>query len=197
MIELALAAGHYIGVETIETLRFDPDDGLWELDRHIARLGASAAAFDFHFDRHQARNALHCATFRLREAARVRMLLSPNEPVAVALIPLPVDPSDFRLRHKTSDRAFYDDARRAAGAFEVVFVREDGLVTEGSFTNVFVERDGTLVTPPVAHGLLPGILRETLIESGEAIEGQLTLADLREGFLIGNALRGLIKAHLR
>ena len=51
-----------------------------------------------------------------------------------------------------------------------------------------------LVTPPLARGLLPGVLRETLIAEGKAIEGELTVADLAGGFFIGNALRGLIPA---
>jgi para-aminobenzoate synthetase/4-amino-4-deoxychorismate lyase len=29
-------------------------------------------------------------------------------------------------------------------------------VTEGCFTSIFVERDGILLTPPLALGLLPG-----------------------------------------
>ena len=52
---------------------------------------------------------------------------APAEPVEVALAPLPVAADDFRLRHKTSDRAFYDEARAAAGAFEMVFARRGGL----------------------------------------------------------------------
>jgi len=197
--------------DLIETMRFDPVAGIVALERHLARIAASAGALDFVFDRHAARNELHAATFRLREARRVRLLLSrtgaiaieirppapaPEGPVAVKIAALPVDPADFRLRHKTTDRAFLDQARRAAGCFETLFVRPDGLLTEGSFTNLFVMRDGKLVTPPRALGLLPGILRETLIESGEAIEGVVTEADLRDGFFIGNALRGLIAARL-
>jgi para-aminobenzoate synthetase/4-amino-4-deoxychorismate lyase len=197
--------------DLIETMRFDPLEGIVELERHIARLGQSAHAFGFRFDRHEVRNELHAATFRLLDASRVRVLLSrsgavsiearpmlpaPDAPVSVRIVPLPVDPSDFRLAYKTTDRAFYDAARAEAGSFEVVFVRPDGFLTEGSFTNLFVPRDGRLVTPPVARGLLAGILRETLIASGEAIEGDLTVADLKDGFHIGNALRGLIAARL-
>jgi fatty-acyl-CoA synthase len=60
-------------------------------------------------------------------------------------LPLPVDAGDFRLRHKISDRAFYDEARRSRpDCDEVVFVGTDGLLTEGSITAVFVERDGKL-----------------------------------------------------
>ncbi len=195
--------------DLIETMRFDPLDGVIDLERHLARMKASADALSFAFDRHDARNELQAATFHLRDAARVRLMLAnggaiaievrglppvPVAPVRVAIVPLPVAPHDFRLLHKTSDRAFYDEARRAAGTFEVAFAREDGLLTEGSFTSLFVERGGRLLTPPLARGLLPGVLRQRLIDEGRAIEADLTAADLAGGFLIGNALRGLIPA---
>jgi para-aminobenzoate synthetase/4-amino-4-deoxychorismate lyase len=78
-----------------------------------------------------------------------------------------------------------------------VLVRADGLVTEGSWTSVFVEQaDGTLLTPPLALGLLPGVLRRSLIEAGRAREAELRLEDLAGGFLIGNAVRGLMPARL-
>jgi para-aminobenzoate synthetase/4-amino-4-deoxychorismate lyase len=115
----------------------------------------------------------------------------------VAVVPLPVASEDFRLRHKTSDRAFYNRAREEAGAFEVIFEDEAGFLTEGSFTNVFVARDGQLVTPPLSRGLLPGIFRERLVATGEAVEEDLVAADLMNGFYIGSSLRGLLPAVLR
>ena len=201
--------------DLIETMAFDPEYGIALLDRHLQRLSASARAFGFAFDRHAARNELQAATFRLRDARKVRLVLSPSGAVAVevapmppargalsvAIVPLPVAPADIRLRHKTSDRRFYDDARHGAGVDEVLFERPDGRLTEGSFTSLFVP--GTdeagrevLVTPPLAAGLLPGVLRAELIESGRAIEGDLTAADLTTDFFVGNALRGLIVARL-
>ena len=75
-------------------------------------------------------------------------------------------------------------------------MRDDGLVTEGSWTSVFVERDGVLATPPRAIGLLPGVLRDSLIAEGRAVEAELTLDDLENGFWIGNAVRGLMRARL-
>lgn len=210
-----LAKGAFVedrrSFDLIETMRFDPHDGLPDLERHLARMKRSADAFGFAFDRHDVRNELQAATFALKAARSVRLRLSrtgaialevralpdpPATPVAVALAPLPVEAEDFRLRHKTSDRGFYDEARRASGAYEVAFVGADGLLHEGSFTNVFVERGGRLLTPPLARGLLPGILRERLIEEGRAVESELAPADLEGGFLIGNALRGLIAARL-
>lgn len=197
--------------DLIETMAFHPDRGIALLDRHLARMKASANHFGFAFDRHAARNELQAATFRLHAPSRVRLLLSasgaiaiesaamppvPEQPVSVMITPLPVDPADFRLRHKTSDRDFYDRSRRAAGAFEVVFVNPDGVLTEGSFTSLFVPKNGVFVTPSHEHGLLPGILREELIARGDAIEGVVTPADLIGPFFIGNALRGLMPAVL-
>ena len=209
----ALAKGAFLTagqrpVDLIETMRFDPLDGLALLDRHLARMTASADALGFRFDRHGARNELQAATFRLRDARRVRLLLAqsgamaievgPPPPVLaavkVAVAPLPVHPSDYRLRHKLSDRAFYDGARALAGTAEVVFEDAGGWLTEGSFTNIFVERDGNLLTPPAARGLLPGVLRAELIETGRAVEADLRRADLLGNFYVGNALRGLVPA---
>ena len=210
-----LAKGEFVATgrrfDLIETMRFDPREGLYELDRHLARMKRSADAFGFAFDRHHARNELQAATFFLRQARKLRLLLSssgalaiesrplaaaPEGPVEVALAPLPVESEDFRLGHKTSDRDFYDDAREATGTFEVVFVDRDGFLTEGSFTSLFVERGGRLLTPPVTRGLLPGVLREILLEEGRAEEADLRAEDLEAGFFVGNAVRGLMRAQL-
>ncbi|OYY70610.1 aminodeoxychorismate synthase component I [Sphingomonas sp. 28-63-12] len=206
-----LMTGHP-GFDLIETMAFHPESGIALLDRHLTRMKASANRFGFAFDRHAARNELQAATFRLGQPSRVRLLLAPSgaiaiesaampaapaAPVAVSIMPLPVDPADFRLRHKTSDRGFYDAARAASGQFEVLFQGPDGLITEGSFTSLFVPRDQRLVTPSLAKsGLLPGVLRAELIARGKAIEGNVTPDDLAMPFFIGNALRGLIPAKL-
>ncbi|WP_394270564.1 aminodeoxychorismate synthase component I [Qipengyuania sp.] len=200
--------------DLIETMRFSPAGGIPLLERHLARIGRSAHDLGFAFDRHQTRNQLHALCFMIERPSRVRLLLARSgaiafdvqdlaegwpEPVPCIALPLPVDPGDWRLRHKTTDRGFYEEgqqAARACGAVEALFVREDGLVTEGCVSNVFVTRGDTLMTPPAALGLLPGILRQSLIDEGRAREEPLRLDDLAGGFLIGNAVRGLCPARL-
>jgi len=201
-------------VDLIETMRFEPTTGIAELEAHIERMQRSAADLGLAFDRHQARNQIHALCFDLEGPACVRLMASRrgalalearplpeawSEPARAILLPLPVDSGDWRLRHKTSDRGFYEDARRAAagaGADEALFLRDDGLVTEGATTTVFVEHEGMLLTPPASLGLLPGILRARLLAEGKAREANLTPADLEGGFLLGNALRGLMAAQL-
>ncbi|RYY28001.1 MAG: aminodeoxychorismate synthase component I [Sphingomonadales bacterium] len=192
--------------DLIETMKFDPEAGMPLLERHLARMKASANQFGFEFDRHGARNELQAATFRLRDPAKVRLLLAPSGAIAIGISPLPeaadgavqvairphkVASDDFRLFHKTSRRNFY---ARVPDTFETLYTDSEGYLTEGSFTSVFVERGGVLVTPPLHRGLLPGVLRTELLESGRAIEGDLTPADLEGGFFLGNAVRGLVAA---
>jgi para-aminobenzoate synthetase/4-amino-4-deoxychorismate lyase len=110
--------------------------------------------------------------------------------------------SDYPLRrHKTTDRALYDAALKGldgdAQLFDVVFLNERGEVAEGARSTVFVERDGVLVTPPLASGALPGVLRAELLAAGQAREATLYPADLADGFWLGNALRGLVRVSLR
>jgi para-aminobenzoate synthetase/4-amino-4-deoxychorismate lyase len=201
--------------DLVETMRFEPESGIALLEDHLARMKASAGVLGFAFDRHAVRNQIQALCFELDAPAKVRLLVArsgasaletaplpaaPEGPVRVAALPHPLDPSDWRLVHKTSDRGFYEDAAAAArtlGADEALLVRADGLVTEGSYASVFVEGpDGVLLTPPVSLGLLPGVLRGNLIAGRRAREAELTLDDLAGGFWLGNAVRELQRAVL-
>ena len=197
--------------DLIETMRFDPSEGIVELNRHLDRMRSSAQDLDFRFDRHAARNELQAATFGRKHRSMVRLLLSPSgamaiqvkpyeepdeTPVAVAIRPLPVERDDFRLRYKTTDRHFYDRARQEDGLYETIFFDPEGHLTEGSRSTIFVERDGRLLTPPLGRGLIPGILRAKLLDEGQAVEADLTPGDLANGFYVGNIVRGLVPARL-
>ncbi len=202
------------GFDLIETMGFTPEGGIPLLELHLERIKASAAELGFSFERHAVRNAIQALCFEATDAAKLRLVAARSGafsleladlppalslPAPCAVLHLPVDSGDWRLRHKTSDRGFYDaglSAARAAGAAEALFLRDDGLLTEGCFTSLFVTRGDKLLTPPARLGLLPGVLRASLLASGRAQEAELSLDDLAGGFLIGNALRGLMPARL-
>jgi branched-subunit amino acid aminotransferase/4-amino-4-deoxychorismate lyase len=104
---------------------------------------------------------------------------------------------DPLLRHKTTQRDLYEKALATArGADEVVLLNERDEICEGARTNIFVKRGGDLLTPPVSCGLLPGVFRADLLATGRAREKILRVEDLRGEFLLGNSLRGLLRARL-
>jgi para-aminobenzoate synthetase/4-amino-4-deoxychorismate lyase len=66
-----------------ETMHFDPDDGIADLNAHLDRLMDAAERQGFKFDRHAARNELQAATFGKRRAATARLVLSSTGAMAI------------------------------------------------------------------------------------------------------------------
>ena len=58
---------------------------------------------------------------------------------------------------------------KAQGAHEALLLDARGDVIEGATSNVFVVRDGALVTPPEAAGILAGITRAQVIDVAEEL----------------------------
>ena len=114
-----------------------------------------------------------------------------------------LDGDDYLLRHKTTARSRYDAVLASLAAtpevFDAVFFNTRGEVCEGARSNVYIERDGMLLTPPVSSGLLPGVMRRHLLESGRAVECVLYREDLltAPAVFLSNALRGLFPVTLR
>ncbi|HJW27600.1 MAG TPA: aminodeoxychorismate synthase component I [Rhodocyclaceae bacterium] len=200
------------GLLLIETLR--REDGRYpRLAGHLARLRSSAAWLGFPFDEAAVRAALAASPesglwrvrFTLSKAGDIDVTASAlgAEPTGPRLAGLARDPIDSRnplRRHKTTARAAYDAALQGIAGkpevFDMVFLNERGEVAEGARSNVFVERDGILLTPPLESGALPGVLRAELLAAGRAREAVLRPVDLADGFLLGNALRGLVPVRL-
>ncbi len=184
-----------------------PGAGVRGLDRHLRRLGESAALFCFTFDADSARAEV-MACLEAAGTARVRLLLARSGHMTIELGPMPVpdeepvslvvdeEPVDSRstwLRHKTTWRQVYAARRRRhPQAGDVVLVNERGEVTETTVANLAVRIEGAWWTPPLDAGCLPGIERGRLLESGEIQERPMTPAVLRaaEEILLISSLRG-------
>lgn len=211
------------GFELFETLHATREDGVRHLARHLARLGDSARAFGFRFDEGELRARLDacCADFAADGPHRVRAALSKDGRIDVRHAPLqplaepfavlfadehgfaPLDACDPLLAHKTTRRAYYDRAWQLAethGAFDMLFFNTRGELAEGGRSNVFVKLDGRWYTPPLAAGVLPGVMRGVLLEDSrwQAAERTLTRDDLlnAEAIVICNSLRGALPARL-
>ncbi len=213
-----LRDGEPAGFDLIETMRWEPGDGFVRLNRHLARLRASAAELGFGYEADEIGATLESAVSRSALPLRVRLLLSRNGTVSVsaqAYEPLAEDTiwsvklaqaqlasTDRLLRHKTTRREIYAQARAeypAAQADEVLLANERGEICEGTITTLFADfGSGILLTPRLDCGLLAGVLRTEMLDRQKAKEAVLTMADLRtaSALYIGNSLRGLIPARL-
>ena len=115
-----------------------------------------------------------------------------------------LDEKDPFFYHKTTRRQFYDREMERQKALtqcdEVVFLNKKGELTEGTRTNLFIEIDGRLFTPALTCGLLPGTLRDELLDlpRAAASEAILTPQDLisADRIYLGNSVRGLVRAEL-
>ncbi len=200
------------GLRLIETLRRENGD-YPRLAGHLARLRRSAEWLGFVLDEPAVGEAL--ASQPATGLWRVRLTLGKAGDIELQVFPLPdtsedlryarlaedrIDSGDPLRHHKTTERRLYDVALAGLPAdssiFDVVFLNERSEVAEGARSNVFVERDGLLLTPPLASGCLPGVLRDELLADGQAVEAILRPEDLRSGFWLGNALRGLVRVEL-
>lgn len=199
-----LAAGSEPGLKLIETLRWD-GGALAHLPFHLARLERSAGMLGWRCDAATAARALHAAAPQAPARLRLTLDAAGHIDVTAAALPSPatawrLGPAPTRLSSgdpwltlKSTRRNAYDAARAALppNRDEAIFLNERGEVCDGTITTLFFDRGKGLRTPPLASGLLPGVLRAALAPPEEVLMAE----DLpRVRLWVGNALRGLIAA---
>lgn len=111
---------------------------------------------------------------------------------------------DALAGHKTCSRLLQVMAAteaRARGVEEALLVNTEGALTEGGTSNVFWIADGTVCTPPLGHGALPGVTRAVVLELCSALgvphaERTIRPEQLRDmdGVFLSLSSRGLVEA---
>ncbi len=211
--------------QLVETMRFvggrPSADSPDHFDLHLARMRASARVFEFSFEEARLTEAVRVAIRACPEGVfKVRVLLSQDGRVdaTIALVPPDagtaprsvawgrerVDSGSIFQYHKTTARSLYEcefEAARVGGAYDVLFLNERGEVAEASRHNVFVEKNGALLTPPVASGVLPGVRRAVALANrlGNAREAVLYPEDIlaADRVFLSNSVRGMVEVHVR
>jgi para-aminobenzoate synthetase / 4-amino-4-deoxychorismate lyase len=199
--------------QLIETMLWDGELRLLKL--HLDRMESSALYFGFPFDRPRITSILFdlskSPAFDSGSRHRIRLTLAASGQETTEVSHCPHEPSNINIwltdertsssdpfrRHKTTRRDPYDRLYKKArehGFDEVIFTNENGDITEGAISNIFIERMGKMLTPPVACGVLPGVLRRHILETRDGSqEAVLKLDDLKsaDGIYLCSALRGL------
>jgi para-aminobenzoate synthetase/4-amino-4-deoxychorismate lyase len=203
-----------------ETIRIENGQAC-RLEMHLDRISQSAKELKIKFDSNRGISLIQeaCSTldkqliYRLRLDLSAEGLLSVKTAAIQDLQPGPILwasdllamdttmlSTDQLLGHKVTRRKLYDQAWLAAeklGSFDALFINEQGFVTEGGRSNVFIKKNGQWLTPPLASGCLPGVMRSVVLSDTkyQAVEQNITRADVlsAEEVIFTNALRGIVQ----
>jgi len=223
LLKAEFATGDIRDFDLIETLRWSEDEGFYLLDLHMARLAASARYFDYRLEQNQVTDCLHghAAFLAPDRCWKIRLLLSrtgeisliscpiednhQNDKLLITLSDKAINSRNAMIFHKTTDRALYlrelKYHKDKYGSYDVVFLNENGNLTEGSFNNIFLKRGEYLYTPSLDSGVLNGTLRQSLLRDPtvKLIEKYLTPADVQaaDRIYMGNSVRGLREVTFR
>ena len=201
--------------ELIETMRADSQGQIPLLVGHLQRLQTSALGMGFHWPgRVAVEQAIQNALLKMTvttENTRVRLLMTLDGELQittaalpalqarplVALASLTLDSRESLLQHKTTHRPWYDPTTQWLTAhhdfFDLIFVNERAELCEGSRSNIYIKQDNDWVTPPLACGLLGGVMREHLLSTHQVREAVLTRAEFEQpaaSLRLSNGLRG-------
>ena len=81
------------------------------------------------------------------------------------------------------------------GFNEVVFLNIYGNIAEGATSNIFIIKDKKIYTPKISDGILPGVVRNWVIENFKVCEKHLNKKDLysADEVFITNSVLGIMK----
>jgi para-aminobenzoate synthetase/4-amino-4-deoxychorismate lyase len=196
--------------DLLETFRFVPGESNEHIKLHVSRLQSSAAQLG-HFVPVDVHEILDIELGKVVFNARVRLTLSMSGTLSIECAPapeardvvtldfatVPVDSTDRKLFHKTTNRDIYE-SRRLKNVDDVILINERGECTETTIANFAVLLNGEWCTPPLSSGCLPGVERAVLLRQGVLQERVLFPQDVRDGkqIIVFNSLRGTESAEL-
>jgi para-aminobenzoate synthetase / 4-amino-4-deoxychorismate lyase len=196
-------------IELLESLRLENGEYTL-LNRHLQRLLRSADYFGLAISEQAVREKLEqYAQDHLDQMEKVRLVVrkdgeisiqgapipSFEEPIPVCIAKKPISKNNRFLFHKTTYREVYDQQKSMhPDVFDVLLWNEAAELTEFTIGNLVIQLDEKLYTPPIDCGLLPGTMREELIENGKIEERILTQKDLEQASQIWmiNSVRGWV-----
>ncbi len=217
LIKASVLNHHRPEFELLESILWDggccgaaASDGYFLLEEHLRRLSQSASYFGIALDLDLVRRLLvetaqtlasgrHKIRLRVVRSGSVSIDQEPAVPMLSLKVGLaldPVDSTDVFLYHKTTHRRHYESLKLARPELDDVLLwNERGEITESTIANVVIKREESWITPPVSCGLLPGVMRQHLLKTGEIREGVITKEDLAraESVALINSVRKWIE----
>ena len=179
-------------------------------EQHLERLRKASRYFAFPFEVEELRQEIEkeCQSCDIVQDYRLRISLSKSGEIEVdRQVLIPLSPTFCQaklcLQESNLQQAFtyFKTTHRphlTVENQEIIYHTAAGELLETSIGNLVLKIAGKLYTPPVRLGILPGIYRQYLLETGQVEEKVLTLKDLAqvEAAYGCNAVRGLYELSL-
>ena len=174
-------------------------------EQHLERLTKASRYFAYPFDPEDLRQKIEeeCKVCDVNQDYRLRISLSKSGEMELSRqILTPLSPTFCKaklcLQEADLNQSFtyFKTTHRphlSLGEQEKIYHNKSGELLETSIGNLVLKIAGKFYTPPIRLGILPGIYRQHLLETGQVEEKVLTLADLNQAETIYgcNAVRGL------
>ena len=173
--------------ELIETMLIENGE-IFLLENHINRLKQSSEYFLFYLDELKLRKILNSIVSGLKSQNKfkLKLLLTKWGEIKFNLEHINkqkffgrIAISEHRINSqnkfqyfKTTNRNLYDSELKRwqkKGFDDVIFLNENGYVTEGAITNIMFEHKSKMITPPISDGLLNGCYRKYLLSKDKNI----------------------------
>ena len=174
-------------------------------DQHLERLTKASRYFAYPFNPEDLRQRIEeeCQVCDVNQDYRLRITLSKSGEIELSrqiLAPLSLSFCKAKLCLQEADLnqsfTYFKTTHRPhlnLDKQEIIYHNAAGELLETSIGNLILKINGKLYTPPIRLGILPGIYRQHLLETGQAKEKIMTLEDLNQAEAIYgcNAVRGL------
>jgi len=174
-------------------------------EQHLERLTKASRYFANPFDPEDLRQKIEeeCQACDANQDYRLRISLSKSGEIELSRqILTPLSPSFCKtklcLQEADLNQSFtyFKTTHRphlSLGKQEIIYHNAAGELLETSIGNLVLKINGKLYTPPIRLGILPGIYRQHLLETGQVEEKVLTVPDLDQAEAVYgcNAVRGL------
>ena len=174
-------------------------------NQHLGRLTKASRYFSYPFNPEDLRQKIEeeCQACDSHQDYRLRIILSKSGEIELSRQLLaPLSPSFCKaklcLQEADLNQAFtyFKTTHRPhlnLDKQEIIYHNAAGELLETSIGNLVLKINGKLYTPPIRLGILPGIYRQHLLETGQVEEKVLTVPDLEQAETIYgcNAVRGL------